>query len=414
VTSRDALTPDVRDYTRALTPPLASWDSQRVRVLFTSTQGAGHYEPLTPFIEGCLRVGHEVHVVVPPELEATVAAAGYPHTIGQDPPPAELAAAWSRLPGSSPHEAMELVLGEIFGRLKTEGMLPAVRAVCDAWRPDVVIRELQEYAGAIAADEGGIPHIRIGVLLARNEAVVLRVAAAPLDRFRPGLAARLAASPFLTRFPASLDPSPFDRTTRARDSAPLAPAAEPPGWWDSADEPLVYLTFGSVLGGMDAADAAYETALEAVRGLRARVLLTVGRRFDPARLGDVPANVHVEQWIPQAQVLGHAALVVAHGGAGTTLGTLAAGVPLVVVPIFADQSENADAVSAAGAGLAVKQVGPDQPQIRRLDAAEDAPRIREAIETVLAEPAYRAAARGIADEIAALPTVDAALASLLS
>jgi UDP:flavonoid glycosyltransferase YjiC (YdhE family) len=89
-------------------------------------------------------------------------------------------------------------------------------------------------------------------------------------------------------------------------------------------------------------------------------------------------------------------------------------VPLVVVPIFADQSENADAVSAAGAGLAVKQVGPDQPQIRRLDPAEAAPRIREAIETVLAEPAYRAAARGIADEIAALPIVDAALASLLS
>ena len=66
------------------------------------------------------------------------------------------------------------------------------------------------------------------------------------------------------------------------------------------------------------------------------MLLTVGRVLDIAQLGVPPSNVRIERWVDQADVMADAVLVVCHGGAGTTLAALAAGVPLVVFPLFAE------------------------------------------------------------------------------
>ena len=111
------------------------------------------------------------------------------------------------------------------------------------------------------------------------------------------------------------------------------------------------MTFGSVIGHLPEATGVYGMALDAVSGLAARVLLTVGRAMDPGRGGPVPDNTHVEQWVPQSDVLTHAAVVVCHGGSGTTFGALAAGVPLVICPLFADQSMNGRLWRRRGAGL---------------------------------------------------------------
>ena len=75
----------------------------------------------------------------------------------------------------------------------------------------------------------------------------------------------------------------------------------------------------------------------------------MGREVDPTEL-EAPSHIRIEQWVPQADVLARAAAVVCHGGAGSTLGALAAGLPLVVVPLFADQPLNASRVAAAGRG----------------------------------------------------------------
>jgi UDP:flavonoid glycosyltransferase YjiC (YdhE family) len=127
-----------------------------------------------------------------------------------------------------------------------------------------------------------------------------------------------------------------------------------------------------------------------------------------AALGAPPPNVHVEQWVPQAAVLAHASAVVCHGGSGTTLGALAAGIPLVVVPLFADQPENARRVAEVGAGIAV---GPEAPS-ESIRSTVDPAAVREAVEAVLADGGYQAAAARLADEIRALPTADAALEAL--
>jgi UDP:flavonoid glycosyltransferase YjiC (YdhE family) len=76
------------------------------------------------------------------------------------------------------------------------------------------------------------------------------------------------------------------------------------------------------------------------------VLLTTSIALD---LGPVPPNVTVERWVPQVEALAKASLVVCHGGSGTVLGTLAAGIPLVIMPMFADQTANAERLANVGA-----------------------------------------------------------------
>jgi UDP:flavonoid glycosyltransferase YjiC (YdhE family) len=340
--------------------------------------------PLLPVLDALARAGHERLVVAPPGLAGL--PAGHPTWTGAAPPEREVRAILDVLPTASRQEGAVLGNRELFGRLWTAAMLPAVERASRTWRPDLVLREPCEYASAIVAEREGIPHAQVAISLAQVEDRSLSLAAPALDQHAPGIAERLRAAPYLTRFPASLDPSPFADTRRYREER--AAPAPLPDWWGGCDAPLVYVTFGSMLGELPAAAATYRAAVDAIAPLSIRVLLTVGRAFDPAAVGEVPANVHVERWVPQADILAVAAAVVAHGGSGTTLGALAAGLPLVLLPQFADQHVNAERVAAAGAGTIAE---PDS--------------LRGAVEAVLADPSFARAARRLAGELHAAPPV---------
>jgi UDP:flavonoid glycosyltransferase YjiC (YdhE family) len=382
-----------------------------MRVLFASTRGAGHFNPLVPFIEAARRGGHEVLVAGPPTLRETVEAHGYPYWPGEAPPQEELDAVWGYVPSLPPDEANRAVIGEIFAGLNVRAMLPPLEAACDEWRPDVVLRDLAEFASAIAAERHGVRHARIGVGLAATEEISLAFAGETLEATQAGIVERLRASPYLTLIPPSLeDPeAPLPAAIHHFRDPNGQPAAEPlPDWWDGDGRPLVYLSFGSVAGGLPFGVPVYRAALEAAAGVDARVLATVGRELDLGALGEPARNVRVERWVPQAEVMGHASAVVSHGGAGTTLGALAAGRPLVVVPLFADQPLNARRVAAVGAGVALEAPAADGPPMPDVDPGE----LRAAIEAVLDDPAYAEAAGRIATEIRALPPTDKALDAL--
>jgi MGT family glycosyltransferase len=211
---------------------------------------------------------------------------------------------------------------------------------------------------------------------------------------------------------ASLDPSPWPDSRRFRPPA-AANRRALPDWWPDDDRPLVYLTFGSVIGHLPEATAVYRSALDAVAELPARVLLTVGRAMDAACLGEIPENTHVESWIPQHEVLDHAAVVACHGGSGTVFGALAAGVPLVICPLFADQSANGRLIESAHAGRVVAGRSLAPGSLRGLGPDDVAP-LQHAIERVLDEPRYRQAANRIAAELAITPTLDNVVESLLN
>ncbi len=139
--------------------------------------------------------------------------------------------------------------------------------------------------------------------------------------------------------------------------------------------------------------------IEALGRLPVRVLVTIGRDRDPTELGARPANVHVERWVPQARVMPHARAMVCHGGSGTMRSGLAAGIPQVVLPLFADQPDNAERVDALGAGIALEQ-------------RAEAEVVATAVRTVLTDARYATRAAAVAADIRALPPVDVAAARL--
>ena len=382
-----------------------------MRVLFSSTRGTGHLHPLLPYAHALRAQGHDVLVAAPAEVGDTLREAGLAHAPFDHPGEDRLRPIWARLHGVPAAEAAMIAMQEIFAGVNAEVALPKLTATIGAWQPDLIVRDSVEYGSAIAAARAGVPHARVAVHMVSFEDGLWELLPEPIDRLRrdAGLpadgAAFLRDEPVFSAFPASLDDPQSQRGTlpapfRIRQvDAPSQ--ASPAHWAPEADaRPFVYITFGTIAGSSPAISSIYRTALEAMAGLPVRALLTTGRGMKEGTLGTVPANVHVEEWVPQNDVLAHAAAVVCHGGSGTVRGSLAASVPMVVTPLGADQPHNGRRVASVGAGIDLP--GPD------------ATTLRAAIERLLAEAAFRDAAHRIAEEIAALPPVDAAVPALVA
>jgi UDP:flavonoid glycosyltransferase YjiC (YdhE family) len=227
---------------------------------------------------------------------------------------------------------------------------------------------------------------------------------------------RMAGSPYLTLTPPALEepgdagPAPIHRF-RDKEASPAAASLTDP--WPGGTDPLVYVSFGSVAGDMPYFPALNRDAIDALAPLPVRVLMTTGHGADPDELGPLPANVRAERWVPQADVLAHAAAMVCHGGYGSTLGALRRGVPLVIVPLFSiDQWANARRVAAIGAGIALTGA-PGAPR-GALDfpGADVTGALPDAVRRVLDDPGYGLAARRIAAEMAALRPIDEAVGVL--
>ena len=156
------------------------------------------------------------------------------------------------------------------------------------------------------------------------------------------------------------------------------------------DRPVLYVTLGTVP--LFNQLATFEVLLDAVAGEDIDVVATIGSNNDPAALSTQRPNVHVHQWLPLRPLLERCDAVMCHGGSGTTLAALNAGLPLVIVPQGADQFENALACEQSGAARVVRP-GELETSI-----------VRDAVRTVMApgSPARRAATR-LAEEIAAMP-----------
>jgi UDP:flavonoid glycosyltransferase YjiC (YdhE family) len=375
-----------------------------MRVLFTSTPGSGHLGPLFPFAHALRRAGHEVLVAAPVSAQSRVERAGLAYLSYADPLERDLIPYWEAARAADLEAANEIVIGQIFGGVRARAALPGVELAMDAWRPQIVLRESCEFAGAIAAEARDIPHARVGAFLQQTEDYVIRTAAPVLEELRAwaGLdpdpeGRKLDEAPYLTLTPPSFEAPGLtgaSRTLRFHEPAPRPHPVQDPG-----EPPLVYVTFGSVTPTLGYFPALYRGVIDALADLRVPLVMTVGDAADPAELGPLPEGVRVERWIPQAEVLSRASAMVGHGGFGTTVGALLAGVPQVVAPIFADQPYNAQRIADMGAGLTAD--------------ADDPQTIRAALQQVLGDGRFRAAARAVAREALALPPIEAAESSLL-
>ncbi len=159
------------------------------------------------------------------------------------------------------------------------------------------------------------------------------------------------------------------------------------------DRPNVYFTLGTVFN--EESGDLFARVLAGLRELPINVVVTLGRNLDAEVVGRQPENVHVERYIPQSAVLPSCDLMINHGGSGSVIGALAHGVPMVVLPMGADQPLNAARCEQLGVGIV-------------LDAFRATPdSVADAVTTALDDPAYRVAAERIRDEVAELPGPEA-------
>ncbi len=373
-----------------------------MRVLFATTANDGHFGPMRPFARAFADAGHEVAVAAPASYARALEGSGFAHLPFADPQPELIGPIMARLPELGFDEADEVVIREVFARVDAQAALPGLVDAVRGWRPDVVLRESAELASLAAAEQAGVPHVHVcigmhEVLTRFTEATVEpleelgRLAGLPDGRASSALADEVVLSSVPERLDAAGGPSTGGRFFRYHEAAPpttgdLPPLPLGPG------SPVVYVSFGSVTGSLPPFAGVFRIALDALADLDANVLMTVGRRVDPDQLSPWPANAHVESWWPQDAILARAAAMLGHGGFGTTMGALAAGVPQVVVPMFSfDQAVNGRHVAAVGAGITLP-AGPGE-----------VPRAAGELRRVLTEPSYGDCARAMAGDIAALP-----------
>jgi UDP:flavonoid glycosyltransferase YjiC (YdhE family) len=374
-----------------------------VRVLFAFVGGWGHAEPLVPLARAADGAGHVVAFAGQSALVPMVESLGFrmfatgPPTVGTTKQPL--------VPVD--RAAEQQVLRDVFAGPIARGRAGDVVTLCGSWRPDLVVCDEVDFGAMVAAERYGVPHASV-IVLAAGSLLCPALVAAPLDELRgdhglapdPGME-MLSRYLVLVPVPASFrDPAaPLPPNARFVRPAVLSAQPRPPAVPAAgSDDPIVYLTLGTIFN-LESGDL-FTRALAGLRALPLDVVVTVGPHIDPAELGPQPGTVHIEQFVPHADLLPRCGAVVCHGGSGSVIAALAHGVPLVLLPMGADQPDNADRCEALGVGIA-------------LDAMSATPvDVREAVRTVLTDPAYRRNAEALQEEIAALPGADHAVALL--
>jgi len=370
-----------------------------VRLLFTFCGGEGHLRPLLPLAAAAAAAGHAVIVTGAASLARVVRSAG----LGFVPSGPDVT------PNHRPLQLVDLenerrIVGDYFAGRLARARATDLIDLCTGQRPDLIVRDEMDFGAAVAAERLGIPHASV-VVIAAGGFVRPELVAGPLDRLRdevglgpdPGLAMLtrfLVLSPVPARFRDPADPLPT--TTRyVRAPQAIGAPARIPAIDRLAGSSAIYVTLGTIFN-TESGDL-FGRVLAGLAQTGAEVVVTVGRGVDPAELGPQPERIHVEPYLPQALLLPHCAAVVSHAGSGSVLGALQHGLPVLCLPLGADQPLNASRCVALGVG-------------RQLDVATLTPDdVVAALHALLTEPSYRRAAEQFQVEMAAHPSVADAL-----
>jgi MGT family glycosyltransferase len=375
-----------------------------MRLLFTFAGGRGHLDPLVPLAYAAQEAGHIVAFVGRPWMQTKVEKLGFDcFNAGTD---------RGLTPVERPLVAFDIederrVVGQAFaGRIARERARDLV-ALYREWQADIVIWEEIDFGAMVAAEALGIKHVCVTVI-ASGALVVPSIVAPHLDALRAeyGLAADpelhslsryLTLVPFPERFRDPEFPLPA-QSFAFRNSTPQQATKHAEWATHPHHAPLVYLTLGTVFP-LESGDL-FQRMIEGLRKLAIELLVTVGNEIDPSSFGAQPNNVQIEQFIPQQAILPYAEAIVSHAGSGSVIGAISHGLPMVLLPLGADQPLNAQRCEALGLAIT-------------LDALTVRPEeIATACQTILQEPSYQQAAKQIQAEYRALPTVSEALAQI--
>jgi MGT family glycosyltransferase len=384
-----------------------------MRVLFTTLPGYGSFQPLAPVARALLAASHDVAFAASATFCPVVARAGF-HCL-----PAGLD--WSLDDRDAVFTHVRTALGpearpfsqvrDVFAGYMAPRMVPDLLAIAEEWPFDVLVRDPLEFGGCVAAEVLDVPHVACGPLFCFWDgawhATPGEVAKPELDGVRaahglrpdPELAMlhhhlylacvpRAFPGPELTIPPTVhfLRPVPFDQ---------LEGEALPAWIEELPPRPIVHASLGTIF---HRTPGAFEAILEALRDEPINLLLAIGRDQDPARFGAQPPHIRIERYLPHDLLLPRCDAVITHGGYGSLMAGLDAGVPMVVIPLAGgDQAGNANRCVALGMArvVAADQRTPEM--------------IRAAVRDVLADPRYGENATRLRDQMRALPGLEQAV-----
>ena len=388
-----------------------------MRFLFTSLAGLGHFHPLVPAARALEAEGHVVVFATAPSFHRTVEGSGFRvvsagfdrERDGSDERFARLQGELETVSPEGPERTL-FRIRNLFAGLYAEWMVRDLLAVATDWKPDVIVREVAEFGGCIAAEVLGIPHasVRSNTMLssgsARHLVAEQMTGLREVYNLEPDPDAEMLFRYLHLAFepPGFSDPAqPPIRTAHLLRPVSFSDSGEEvlPTWVRHLpDRPTVYATLGTVFN--TRTPGLFEAILEGLREEPVNLILTIGRDRHPSDFGLQPDDVHIERYIPQSLLLPHCDLVITHAGFSTVAATLSHGLPMVTIPIDADQPVNAQRCTALGVAEVI-EYGHRTPES-----------IRESVRTVLDNPSYRLSAERIRDQTAALPGPDHAAAIL--
>ena len=162
---------------------------------------------------------------------------------------------------------------------------------------------------------------------------------------------------------------------------------EPEGYtgWSGAPHPAIYLSLGS-LGSADV--GLMQKLIDTLGRTDYFVIVSMGPQHRELRLAP---NMTGEEFLPQPAILPQVDAVITHGGNNTVVESLHFGKPMIVLPLFWDQHDNAQRMQELGVG-------------RRLDTYGHEPdELIDAIESLLADPHLPGRLSGISHRLQAAP-----------
>jgi UDP:flavonoid glycosyltransferase YjiC (YdhE family) len=389
-----------------------------MKALFTVQPAIGHLHPLVPVAQALDEAGHEVAFCSAASFRPEIESFGYEAFAAGLDWVASDRSTWTHFPPMPPppDPSFPEFVVSVFADITTRAMVPDVVAIAKEWQPDVIVREVMEWSGCLAGELLDIPHASIGGnAYSGVDSPEVRYfpgnrlfAAEPYANHRAGLGLRPdpdVVDPFkhlhLCFMPERWDrpglPPPAN-TQYLRHVSVERPGQVLSEWAETLGErPTVYAALGTIAHAMP---GIFKLILDSLAGEEVELVLAVGQ--DPAIFGPQPPNVHIERHVPQTQLLPRCDVFISHGGFNSVKESLSCGVPLVVLPIMSDEPYSAERCEALGVGRAV---GPSE---RTQEA------VRNAVLSVLREPAYRARAAELRAEMEALPGPERAVELLNS
>jgi UDP:flavonoid glycosyltransferase YjiC (YdhE family) len=355
-----------------------------VSLLATFVGGWGHAEPLIPVARLAARLGHEVTFAGQAAVLPRLTEFGFEtRIVGPD------TLSWRRQPLQAvDRDAERTVMRDHFVTRFGGQRREALRPLLATEEPSLVVCDEVDVGAVLAAELTGVPCVTVNVIAAGG----LMSPSVVGDAWN-GLREQcsLADDPKCDRLAGTLMVAPVPRSFRDPTIAIphqlcfvrpdiVARADRAP----SSTRPFVYATLGTVFN-VECGDL-LNRLVSSMASLDADVLVTTGPHIDPAEFVGLAGHVKVEQFVSQQEVLGRCAAVVCHGGSGTLVAAVALGVPVIVLPMGADQLDNADRVEDLGVGIVLEPL------------AAPPSSIAHAVQTVIDDCSYQAAATELARE----------------